>query len=304
MIGNIYRKPLEAMINDPGLVDMRRAALDGRLYCYESCNLIRKGTPPNEGWDVVADYSGFHELHVNFGETCNIACIMCRQVARRNRDGRMLDVWPLKENIDHSSFRSIVLQGGETLMIPGALEYMDFLASIGKKYIVLTNGTLIGEQMAMRLASGAEVVSISINAASKATHEIVNRGSSWDHVIQGIQHLREKRRELGTDPVINGRMTITVPSLEEIPSFILNHEELGFDQIDFGYDMETVPGFLERNRTFRMRLASEVQTALDARPDSAIKILRLEQLGLAHPGQSRTKDRIMYPHQNRKSQSI
>jgi len=186
----------------------------------------------------------------------------------------------LIRHIDISPFSTIFLQGGEPLCIDECLKYMAYLAKNQKKYSLLTNGTLIDENMAARLAKEAKLISISLNAATKETHEKINRGSSWEQVLGNIQSLRGYRERFNTDLSINGRMTLTVDALPEIPLFLRSYKKFGFDTINFGYDRDTVPLYLQQNPEFASTLSWDIATVMSTADLSTIDSLRLSQLGL------------------------
>ena len=211
---------------------------------------------------------------------CNISCIMCRQKERYKTDQTILNAEMLLNHINIEPFRNIFLQGGEPLFIDECLKYMTHLAEKRKKYSLLTNGLLIDEELAERLAREANIISISINAATKVTHEKVNAGSSWDRVLGNIQYLRKYREACKTNLSINGRMTITIPSLPEIPLFLESYQNHGFDTVNFGYDRETVPAYLVQNPDFSSNLSQKITAVMSKADCSKIDSLRLSQLGL------------------------
>ena len=282
-MGSIYNDKLSDLINVPEIVRLRRESLQGRLSCYSECNLIEK-TPVDannlRNLNPLCNYADFQTIYVDFGLKCNISCIMCRQRERYKTDKSGLNAEILMRNIDIQPFSNIILQGGEPLYIGECLKYMDHLAKNGKKYTLLTNGLLIDEKMAVRLAKEAKLISISLNAATKKIHEKVNRGSSWDLVLKNIQHLRNYRNDFKSDLSINGRMTLTVHALNEIPEFIRSYKKFGFDTINFGYDRDTVPTYLINNPEFTAKLSREITSVMSEADHSTIDSLRLSQLGL------------------------
>lgn len=282
-LGNIYTDKLHDTINGPEIIRLRCESLQGKLPCYKDCNLIDK-TPLHEMDErynnPVCKYSDLHTLYVNFGLKCNISCIMCRQRKRYITDKTVLNADVLMRNIDIEPFSDIYLQGGEPLYIDECLKYMNHLAHCRKKYSLLTNGLLIEKEMAAKLAEEAKLVSISLNAATKTTHERVNRGSLWERVLENIQYLKYYREKSASDLLINGRMTLTVGALKEIPQFIANYCKFGFDTINFGYDRETVPPYLEQNPKFASELSRKIISAMAKTDVSKIDTLRLVQLGL------------------------
>jgi MoaA/NifB/PqqE/SkfB family radical SAM enzyme len=282
-MGSIYKENLSDIVNEPGITRLRRASLEGTLPCYASCNLIDKTGTGGGKYSYLhpyCDYADFKTIYIDFGMKCNISCIMCRQRARYKTDQSTLRAEMLICHIDIRPFSTIFLQGGEPLCIDECLKYMTYLAKNRKKYSLLTNGTLIDESMAARLAREAKLISISLNASTKATHEKINHGSSWEQVLGNIQSLRDQRERFNTDLSINGRMTLTVDALPEIPSFLRSYKMFGFDTVNFGYDRDTVPLYLQQNPEFASTLSHDIAKVMSTADLSTIDSLRLSQLGL------------------------
>jgi len=279
-LGDIYHTPLSELTNVQGIIEQRKASLEGKLTCYSDCNLIRYEKQPLEATTPRAEYNRMTYLHLNFGERCNIACIMCKVHMREHINKAILNHEALVKNIDLGPFKEIVIQGGEPLFIPECREYLNYLGSIGKKYVLLTNGVLINNETARQLAKDAIRVCISLNAATKETHELVNRGSDFEKVKKNIKRLRKVKATTDSELVLHGRMTLTTTALHEIPLFIKTFGELGFDRINFGYDRATVPAYLTQNAAFTDKLRTEIREAIEGIDHSRIDFLRLEQLEL------------------------
>ena len=279
-LGNIYETPLKELANSPVALENRRASMESKLKCLPSCNLINYKKQPVEPQNEYTDYKKTSYLHLNFGHFCNILCVMCKIQMHRKKDKSILDPEVLIENIDLSPFKEIVIQGGEPLFISECKKYLDYLGQIGKKYVLLTNGILIDDRTAYQLATDADRVVISINAATKQTHEYVNQGSNFDRVKSNIQKMIRAREKEYTDLVLHGRMTLTTHALHEIPLFIQKYKKLGFDRINFGYDRATVPPYLAQNSGFKEQLSKDIMEALKQAKLADINLLRLEQLNL------------------------
>lgn len=279
-IGNIHEGKLEQLVNCDKLISLRQQSLDGTLGCYRECNLLDSEKRPPCDLALKIDYSDLKVLHISFGEKCNIRCIMCDHPSGHNRNPIELDHTALIENIDVSPFKEIIIQGGEPLCIQSCLDYMDFLEMMNKKYILLTNGLLINRSMSEKLAKNASIISISINGATKAVHENVNRGSDFDKVMHNISKLVEAREKFNTNMSINGRMTLVTQNLHEIPLFIKKFEEMGFDTINFGYDLSSVPSYLEENKSFFENLRDSIKNAINKSNCERIDMKRLRQLQL------------------------
>lgn len=284
-LGDIHASSLDGIINCEKSIRYRRLSLRGELRCYHSCNWVDKEIPSDARKEhLYIEYNELRRLHIHFGERCNIACIMCKQVHREPLNTALLDSNILIRNIDLAPFEDVVLSGGETLLIEEAWRYMRHLASVGKRFTVLTNGLLIDDGMAEFLSTHAKKVVISMNAASREVHEMVNVGSSYDTVVRNIGRLKTARDRKGTDMRVVGRMTITVPALHEVPIFIRDFGLLGFDGVNFGFDRATVLSYLEGNPLFAESLRNSTMEALKKANIEEVDVSRLQQLGLTDGG--------------------
>lgn len=278
-VGNIYDQCLTEILNGPRMQGARQAALSGTLGCYASCNLLDKSAVKRpQHPELIQKFSGLRRLHLSFGEACNIRCVMCSHPLRHAANPVVLDVEVVKRNVDATPFEEVIIQGGEPLFLRECRDYMAFLGAMGKRYTVLTNGLLIDERTACQLAREAQVVSISVNGATKRTHELVNKGSRLERVLENIQRLQRARS--GLLPVISGRMTLTPENVHEIPLFLRSYREMGFDRVNFGYVKETVPLFLKAHPELLKRLRRETLLTLSHCPRGEVDDLRLRQLGL------------------------
>jgi len=184
------------------------------------------------------------------------------------------------ENVDLGPFRSIEIQGGEPLAIPNARAFYEYLASRNKEPFFLTNGLLISDEWAEKIALNSSFIYISLNAATKKTHELVNRGSKWDVVLKNIQKLREARQAHKTGLKISGHMTIVMNNVREIPLFISDFRKFGLDMIDFGYD-KNMPEHLRRYPFSKILLKREIYRAVRASKDhSSMDLMALRLLKL------------------------
>lgn len=280
IIGNLNNMSFDKIINSEKAIYYRKQSLNGKLHCYSSCNLIDKSQLPPKNINPKIKSTQFKTLHIHFGNKCNINCIMCDHPKKFKENPIILNSKNLISKVDINKFQNIIVQGGEPLAIQECVEYLEYLASKNKKYILLTNGVLINQKMAKFIALSAKIVSISINAASKRTHEKVNKGSDFDTLLNNIQLLKHYKNKFNSQITINGRMTITNPAIEEIPLFLKNFEIYGFDTVNFGYVRETVPKFFKKYPKIRQKIQKEITNNLKQIDYSKVDFLRLIQLGL------------------------
>ena len=69
-------------------------------------------------------------------------------------------------------------------------------------------------------------------------------------------------------------------NIHEIPLFLNKFERIGFNKINFGYDRETVPSYLNQNRDIKNDLKKRITKRLKGLNVNKIDLQRLYQLDL------------------------
>jgi radical SAM protein with 4Fe4S-binding SPASM domain len=273
VIGNLYDNRLTEIYNSERAREFRQQEIDGTLPCRKGCTLRQNKIAYDDVWrDYHKDLA---RLQIEFGERCNIACIMCSQDHKSTLE---LDENILVENVEvPRSQPQILLYGGEPFVLKSARRFFDHCAGHGVKVIFITNGTAISEEMAEKVALHCRVVAFSLNAATKEVHEIVNVGSKFAKVIRNINRVIEAKKRLHGKVSICGHMTIVPENIDELPLFIDKREVFGFEYIHFSYD-RSVPPLLAAQPDRKARLASAVVEAAHRCGRNRIDPGRLRQL--------------------------
>ncbi len=193
ILGNIYKNTLEEILNFPRIKKFRYLSIHGKLRCHKNCTLLGEHKFEDPRREIEFKYKMLTGLKILFGEGCNINFVMCWQNSKKKRE---LDPEILIKNIDLSPIKQIDLQGGEPLYLKSARKYFDHCISQKKQVSFLTNGTIMSENWAEKIAQYSRAISISLNAATKVTHEQINLGSKWETVLDNIQLLRKAKNKI------------------------------------------------------------------------------------------------------------
>jgi MoaA/NifB/PqqE/SkfB family radical SAM enzyme len=257
VVGNIYQNTLQEIFDGERLKEYRQQEIDGTLHCVKACTLVQKPNVPDH---LDGDYhTKLTRLLIEFGEFCNIACVMCTQDHASRLE---LDPETIVKNIEiPKSCQNVTFFGGEPTILKSAKRFFDHCAAHGTKVSFITNGTAITEEMAAKIALHCRSISFSLNAATKEMHELVNAGSQFDRVVRNVRRVIEAKQRLSGEVAISGHMTIVVQNIHEIPLFIKKRVEFGFESLNFGYD-HRVPALLAKDPEMKQRLASDVQAAI------------------------------------------
>ncbi len=277
IIGNIYRKDLSSMWkNGIKLKMFRLMTLYKCLYCDQVCKILSK----KQREETVHHLSGLKHpktVWIRYGRRCNLRCIMCSQ---DHHSKISIDSDVMKRNIDWSKVENIMLEGGEILAMKNAKEFYLWLTkTLNKKVNIITNGTLIDNEWAEHLVNGSKEIAISVNAATKETHEAVNIGSDFTKVINNIRMLIEKRNCLNLDTRIIYKYTIIPKNIHEIAEAINFADSLGCSKIHYGYS-GLIPSFLKENTVFRERIKKRLDRFMNAKMKIEVDGKTLGQLGL------------------------
>ena len=277
-LGNLYKtSTTDIWRKSPRLKLFRWLSRHKALYCALDCTLLseaeKNSTPRKQ--PAFQHPTVVRVLH---GELCNLACPMCWQ---NHTDRLMISNEVLQKNIDWNRVEDIELQGGEVLAMKQAKEFFLWLTQEQhKKANLISNGTLINEEWARNLVMGSDWVSISVNAATQEVHEQINYKSRFPRVMENIRRMVQYKRELGAPITIIYKFSIAAGNVHEIADAIPVAAELGCDKIAYGYDVTTIPAYLDAHPELKAELQQKLQIQMAANLPIEIETLRLKYLGL------------------------
>lgn len=278
VIGNIYKQNLKHIwTKSIKLKIFRLMASTKSLHCFYACNIFPNQVKGNIDQAPVTE-SYPKRVWVLQGEFCNLDCVMCVQ---NHKSKIMIDNDILKKNIDWKKVDDIALQGGEILAMKNARQmYLWLTKRLNKKVNLITNGILINDDWADHLVRGSNWIQISVNAATKETHEIVNRKSSFTRVINNLKKMIDLKHQYGSDVEIIYKFTMVNENIHEIGKAIEFANSLGCDSIAFGYKNPNVPFLLNWDKKLKEEIRHEISRLVNSNLRIKIGMKRLEQLGL------------------------
>ena len=277
ILGSIYSHDLSKIwTRSIKLRTLRWMSLNRCLHCFHECTLLSKSQKASS---VLPHKSMKYprKLRILYGEFCNISCIMCYQ---DNRSKIMINNEIIKKNVDFSLIEDIDLQGGEILAMKNAREmYLWLTKELNKKVNLITNGILINDDWADHLVKGSNWIQVSVNAATKKTHEIVNKNSNFTRVIDNIKKLIHLKKQYCLNIKIVYKFTIVSENIHEISEAIVLADHLDCDQIAFGFD-SSIPHILQDNKELRETIKNRIALLRSSKLRIDIERKRLEQLDL------------------------
>lgn len=185
-------------------------------------------------------------------DTCNLQCIMCEehsphsplQLARRS-EGRPRRVLPfpviervVADAVPHGLREIIPSTMGEPLLYEHFDQIIELCERYRLKLNLTTNGTfprLGAKAWAERIVPVASDVKISWNGATKATHEAIMLGCTWEQVLENVRTFVSVRDNHAATSSTRCRVTFQLTFLEanvrELADIVRLAVSLGVDRV-------------------------------------------------------------------------
>jgi radical SAM protein with 4Fe4S-binding SPASM domain len=188
-----------------------------RLRYAETSGQTRQGTNAGVGPVVVW----------NATKTCNLECVHCYADAAKSKFNNELTTTEAMALIDDlASFHvpALLMSGGEPLVRPDIIDLAEYAIQSGIRVTFSTNGTLINEKVARRLADiGVTYCGISIDGAEADHDRMRARVGAFKDAVRGIRNCRAAGIRVGI------RFTVTSENAPDLDSIfrLVEDEDIG-----------------------------------------------------------------------------
>jgi SynChlorMet cassette radical SAM/SPASM protein ScmE len=206
------------------------------------------------------------KVDISITNRCNLRCRYCYHFEGPGDVGEDLPCgeWlQFFEELNRSAVMEVTLAGGEPFIREDLKDIINGIVRNRMRFAILSNGTLITDEMARYLASTrrCNYVQVSIDSSVPNSHDAMRGKGSFVKAVEGLATLRRH----GVNAVV--RVTIhrkNVHDLEAVAHFLL--EELGLHS--FGTNSAGSMGLCRRN-------AEAVQLTVEERIVAMETLLRL-----------------------------
>ncbi|MEQ8765420.1 MAG: SPASM domain-containing protein [Planctomycetota bacterium] len=250
---------------------METGSPQSELFCPETTDLIA-GTSEFKAENArlaEAEYEATrtHVRHmppwINLTGTtvCNLKCYMCNQAyddLPRWTMGESVyrkvvqELYPYVQTVQFSAF-------GEPLMTPGLYRKFDDLENTNTKLEIITNATLMhDEKLRNRLLDVLEMITFSMDGATKETYDAVRVGADFDRVLANIEAFCQRRLELPEEkrPRLQFNSILMERTIREAGEFVELAHRLGADQVVFNHVVVFHPDLERESLQFNRELAN------------------------------------------------
>lgn len=156
-------------------------------------------------------------VHLNLTNKCNLQCIYCYADERSDSKNilHLKDYLTIIDSINNIAKNvEVVLTGGEPLLANYALELADYAKRKGNQVHLLTNGVLINEANAKKIAELFDLIKVSIDGSVPEIHDFHRGKGSFDKVLRAIDILAQSNAKLQVS------MTVTRKNMNNIGAMV------------------------------------------------------------------------------------
>lgn len=172
---------------------------------------------------------------------CNLKCKFCIRARSNSTNEADMKFDLFKSIVDQLrqplyATEALNLTGlGEPFMNPNLVQMVNYAKNKGLKVSMVTNLTLVSEEKLKGLIeAGLDLLSISVDGATKETFESIRVGAVFEEVIENIKFLVKLKKIMHSKkPRIFLNSTIGEQNVNELPKIIRLAEELGVDGVCF-----------------------------------------------------------------------
>ncbi|MCX6348119.1 MAG: radical SAM protein, partial [Candidatus Aureabacteria bacterium] len=161
-------------------------------------------------------------LTVSFNLThlCNLRCGMCGQWRRQDTGkGALLPLSELKRIVDESAlFRpKIYIWGGEPLLHPAIIPFLEYLKALKLYTVVNTNGFLLDRFAADFVRIGVDSLDISLDGPPEVHDRVRGVPGTFERLWAGVEKVGEEARRQGKKrPLLKAVSVITEATLDRL----------------------------------------------------------------------------------------
>lgn len=158
-------------------------------------------------------------IYISLSHKCNYNCQMCGVV-------KILKDYELPHEVVKKALNeiagwqrdcTIVITGGEPFLRKDIFQIIEHSVNNGLKTEVISNGSLIDEELAFKIiSSGLTNIAISLDGVKAKTHDFIRGKGSFEKAIDSLNQLVRAKRELGKSPQISVWTTIMKENVDEL----------------------------------------------------------------------------------------
>lgn len=178
-------------------------SVEGREYTYcatQACNFNDQSNPR----------LNYLSLNLSIDRSCNITCPSCREENIFDNDSEIINkklAWAQQMStwVEKSQKPILISLGGGDPFASRIYSKIIEIFSDNPRvwFVIATNGLLLEKNIhILDKVLPRTIFSISIDAATKETYEIIRRGGRWKQLLENLEYVRSLKKPVRADFVI------------------------------------------------------------------------------------------------------
>ncbi|KYK33290.1 MAG: hypothetical protein AYK19_14180 [Theionarchaea archaeon DG-70-1] len=171
----------------------------------------------------------YESIWVNVTNACNLRCIHCHLSSGTPLENELTteEICNIISEVKELGVKEIVISGGEPFCRKDILEILEYVRNRCERVTLLTNGTLITEEIAEKLSNLKLAIQVSLDGASKDTQDFIRGKDSYEKTLKGLQNL------VAHNANVRVAMTIMKRNMDEIQEMADLVKNLGVKYLHF-----------------------------------------------------------------------
>ncbi len=222
-----------------GELDFKKQFVD---WCLKE-GILAIATEPGQRKFVVepAPVPSLRYLELQITSRCNLKCRHCYLGEPAARDIPLKTILLILEEFQKMQGLRLLISGGEPLLHPDFWNINDALSSFGFRSVLLTNGTLIGQDTAKKLR--VHEVQVSLDGIGPS-HDIIRGRGSYRKSLNAIHELRQLGKDVSLATMVHAR------NLKDFPRLSSLVKKMGIKE--WNVDVPCVSGRLAEHKEFQV----------------------------------------------------
>lgn len=171
-------------------------------------------------------------IYISLSHKCTYNCQMCGvvKILKGHELSKETVIKTLNEISGWKRDCVIMFTGGEPFLRGDIFELINHSISCNLKTEVVSNGSLINKDLALKIiSSGLRNIAISLDGAKEATHDMIRQKGSFRSAINALRNLVEAKEKTGRGPQISAWTTIMKENVSELFDIIPLVKDLGVE---------------------------------------------------------------------------
>ncbi|MBI5248442.1 MAG: mycofactocin radical SAM maturase [Desulfomonile tiedjei] len=149
---------------------------------------------------------------------CNLACVHCLSDSGARRNGE-LTTEECRKVIDAMAANKVFqfsIGGGEPFVRSDFMDLMDYAHEKGIVTCISTNGTMIDDEIARRLAHNLVYIQVSLDGARPQSNDAIRGRGSFRKALRGLECLKKRDIEVSINTVLTRLSILELDALADL----------------------------------------------------------------------------------------